>query len=321
MALRVLIENPAPFKQAPRGEGRQLVDVPMEEGMENARFFVDAGVQISGFHHSDLDWYEARQMRGQEPPKRHDSLDYALTVRNALQGFRGAVIPHRVIVYEPPEVHARAFQKLAQQGVRDVVLVGKPFHTAPAGASYRNSVEQMLSYLSAQQETRALNLGVVIIPDRRDEVARLLRKYEAGSRRRLHLIGQFLDSDKPMLSFMREVSRALERGRLSPEGLAWNVGLAMFTLKNRAFYAKLLRKPALACEQRFASLPTVEARTEESVRMNLEFAQRILALGRELGFDVGFSIQPIIERNPDGTIHAGLYGAAELARQLHRLHA
>ncbi len=321
MTLRVLVENPAPFKQAPRGEGRGLVDVPMEEGVENARFFIEAGAPISGFHHSDLDWYEARQMRGQEPPKRHDSLEYARTVRNALQGLRGVVIPHRVIVYEPPEVHARAFQELAQLGVRDIVLVGKPFHTAPAGAPYRNSVEQMLQYLSARQETSALNLGVVIIPDRRDEVERLLRKYEAGGRRRLHLIGQFLDSDEPMLSFMREVSRALERRRLSPEGLAWNVGLAMFTLKNRAFYAKLLRKPALACEQRFASLSTAEARSEESVRMNLEFAQRILALGRELGFNIGFSIQPIIERNPDGTIHAGLQGAAELTRQLHRLQA
>lgn len=321
MTLRVLIENPAPFKQAPRGEGRRLVDVPMEEGVENARFFIEAGVPISGFHHSDLDWYEARQMRGQAPPRRHDSLDYARTVRNTLQELRGEVIPHRVIVYEPPEVHARAFQKLAQQGVRDIVLVGKPFHSAPAGAPYRNSVEQMLSYLSAHQESRVLNLGVVIIPDRRGEVERLLRKYEAGGGRRLHLIGQFLDSDEPMLSFMREVSRALERGRLKSEGLAWNIGLAMFTLKNRAFYAKLLRKELLACEERFASLSTVEARSEESIRMNLEFAQRVLTLGRDLGFDIGFSIQPIIERNPDGTIHAGLYGAAELVRQLQRLRA
>lgn len=319
MTYRVLIENPAPFKQAVRGEARRLVDVPIEEGVENAQFFVDARVPISGFHHSDLDWYEARQMRGQPPPERYDSLDYACRVARGLSGFHGLLIPHRVIVYEPPEVHAHAFRRLAQAGIRDVVLVGKPFSVPPAGATYRNSVEQMLAYLNAEGMTE-LNVGVVVIPDRRDEVARLLRKYKVAGERRLRLIGQFLDTDEDMLSFMRALAHALERERLRPENLEWNVGLAMFALKNRAFYAKLLRKPTLACEQRFARLETLEARIEESVHMNLEFAARILALGGELGYDVGFSIQPIIERNPDGTIHAGLHGAVELVRQLQRLH-
>lgn len=321
MSCRIFIENPAPFKQALRGDGGKLADIPIDEGVETARFYLDAGLGFAGFHHSDLDWYEAREMRNQNPPMRYDSLTYARYVKEKLKGFKGIVIPHRIIVYEPPEVHAQALRKLMAGGIKDIVFVGKPFTRPPAGVVYRNSVEEMLSYLVNKAPDIHLNLGVVVIPDREGEPGRLVDKLEAAGRRRLRLIGQFLDSADPLLSFMEVLASKLEKRGFSPDRLEWNVGLAMFTLKNQTFYAKLLRKDQLACEKRFHDLASIEARIDESVRMNLEFAEKIRQKADEYGFDVGYSIQPIIERNRDGSFHASLYGAAELVRQLQRLYA
>jgi predicted DNA-binding protein len=319
MSCRILIENPAPFKQTLRGDRGRLVDIPIDEGVEVARFYINAGVRFAGFHHSDIDWYEARQMRGQAPPERYDSLEYADYVKGKLDGFNGVFIPHRVIVYQPPEVHARAFRSLAERGIRDIVLVGKPFSSPPAGVTYRNTVEEMLSYLVS--EMPELNLGVVVIPDREGETERLVTKFEAAGKRKLHLIGQFLDSADPMLSFMDALASEFARKGLNLDRLEWNIGLAMFTLKSCTFPAKLLRKDRLACEERIHGLETVEARVNESIRMNLEFAERIKEKADKLGLDVGYSIQPIIERNRDGSIHASLKGAVDLVRQLQRLYA
>jgi hypothetical protein len=319
MSCRILIENPAPFRQTPRGNGGQLVDIPIDEGVEVARFYLEAGIRFAGFHHSDIDWYEARQMRGEAPPQRYDSLEYGVYVKKKLDDFNGIFIPHRVIVYQPPEVHAKAFRRLAEHGIKDIVLVGMPFDNPPAGASYRTTVEEMLSYLV--REIPELNLGVVVIPDREGELNRLITKFEAAGKKRLHLIGQFLDSADPMLSFMDAMASEFARRGLNLERLEWNIGLAMFTLKNCTFHAKLLRKDRLACEERFTGLGTVEARVDESIRMNLEFAQRIKEKADTLGLDLGFSIQPIIERNRNGSIHASLRGAVDLVRQLQHLYA
>jgi hypothetical protein len=319
MSCRILIENPAPFKQMLRGQGGQLVDIPMDEGVEVARFYIEAGVRFAGFHHSDIDWYEARQMRGVAPPQRYDSLEYADYVKEKLDSFNGIFIPHRVVVYQPPEVHAKAFRRLTEHGINDIVLVGKPFSTPPAEVTYQTTVEEVLSYLF--KEIPGLNLGVVVIPDREGEVQRLVTKFEAAGKRKLHLIGQFLDSADPMLSFMDALASEFARRGLNLERLEWNIGLAMFTLKNCTFHAKLLRKDRLVCEDRFSGLETVAARVEESIRMNLEFAERIKVKAHTLGLDVGFSIQPIIERNRNGSIHASLQGAVSLIRQLQRLYA
>ena len=318
MSCRILIENPAPFKQTLRGNGGQLVDIPIDEGVEVAKFYIEAGIRFAGFHHSDIDWYEARQMRGEAPPQRYDSLEYADYVKQKLDGFHGILVPHRVIVYQPPEVHAKAFRRLAEHGIKDIVLVGKPFSHPPAGVTYRTTVEEVLSYLF--REVPELNLGVVVIPDREGEIQRLATKFEAAGKRKLHLIGQFLDSADPMLSFMDALASEFARRGLDLEGLEWNIGLAMFTLKNCTFHAKLLRKDRLACEDRFTGLGTAEARVDESIHMNLEFAERIKEKADTLGLDLGFSIQPIIERNRNGSVHASLRGAVNLVRQLQRLY-
>ena len=319
MSCRILIENPAPFKQALRSSGGPLVDIPIDEGVEVARFYIEAGVPFAGFHHSDIDWYEARQMRGESPPQRYDSFEYADYVKEKLDDFTGILIPHRVIVYQTPDVQAKAFRRLAKQGIRDIVLVGRPFDEPPAGAAYRTTVEEMLSYLA--RELPELNLGVVVIPDREGEIERLVNKFEAAGKKKLHLIGQFLDSADPMLSFMDVLASEFQRKGLDVAKLEWNIGLAMFTLKSCTFHAKLLRKDHLACEDRFSGLENVEARVEESIRMNLQFAERIKEKAERLGLDVGFSIQPIIERNRNGSMHASLSGAVNLVKQLQRLYA
>lgn len=320
MACRILIENPPPFKQAAHSQKQKPTAVPVEEGAEIAACYINAGVRFAGFQHSDLDWYEARQMRGEPPPERYDTLAYADYVKANLDAFSGVLIPHRVIVYQPPEVHATAFRNLASRGIKDIVFVGKPFSRPPPGVVYRNTVERMLSYVVNQLPSLELNLGVVVIHERQGETERLARKFEAAGRQKLRLIGQFLDSAGPALSFMDALASEFGQRGFSLDRLEWNVGLAMFTLKNRTFHAKLLRKDQLACEKRFHGLPSVEARVDESVRMNLEFAEQIKDRGHQLGVSIGFSIQPIIERNRDGTIHAGLYGAVELVKQLNRLY-
>jgi len=48
MACRIFIENPPPFKRAPRGDGRGMVDVPIEEGFETARFYLNSELHVVG---------------------------------------------------------------------------------------------------------------------------------------------------------------------------------------------------------------------------------------------------------------------------------
>lgn len=316
MSCRILIENPAPFTQAPRGQNGEPVDVSMDEGVDVVRHLLACGLQFAGVHHSDLDPYEARQIRRGEASPRFDSLEYACYVKECLGEQVGHVIPHRVIVYRTPEEQLESLRRMLAAGVRDLVLVGTPFHTSPAGVVYRTSVEEMLSYLRSEPTVSSLRLGIVVLHERRDEPARLQRKLTAAGSGRLRLMGQFLDDAGPMLAFMDAVARELEASGRDFGDLEWNIGLAMFTLKNRAFYAKLLRKPQLACEPRFAGLQSTEARVAESVAMNLEFAERLIERGGALGFDIGFSLQPIIERTPKGGIHPGMDGIVELGKTL-----
>jgi hypothetical protein len=52
--------------------------------------------------------------------------------------------------------------------------------------------------------------------------------------------------------------------------------------------------------------------------MNLEFAGQVREKGVRMGLDIGFSIQPLIERRRDGSLHSAIYGAAKLAEALER---
>lgn len=317
MSCRIFIENPPPFKRAPRGPDRALVAVPIAEGVETARFYLESGLHIAGFHHSDLDLYEVKERGGKVPPERYDTFDYVRLVKRELGGFGGLLIPHRIVVYETPENQEDQFRRLAACGIRDVVLVGMPFPVAPAGAVYRSTVEAMLAYLTERMAELELNLGVIGIPTREGEPERIAAKYQAAGGR-LRVMGQFLDEADSMVAFIDDLARAFDRRGLDLGGLEWNVGLAIFALKDRAFYAKLLRKDGLACQPRFHGLQTMDERIAECVRMNLEFAERVKAAGDGIGLDVGFSIQPLIERSPNGAIHPAVQGAAELAKQLER---
>jgi hypothetical protein len=317
MSCRLFIENPPPFKRAPRGPDRALVDVPIAEGVETARFYLESGLHIAGFHHSDLDLYEVKERGGKVPPERYDTFEYVRLVKRELEGFGGLLIPHRIVVYETPEHQEDQFRRLAACGIRDVVLVGMPFPVAPAGAVYRNTVKSMLAYVNERMADLELNLGVIGIPTREGELERIVQKYLAAGER-LRVMGQFLDEADPVTSFMAELATEFDRRGLDLGGLEWNVGLAIFALKDRAFYAKLLRKDGLACEKRFHGLQTMDERIDECVRMNLEFAEQVKATGDSVGLDVGFSVQPLIERSPNGAIHPAVQGAAELAKQLER---
>lgn len=316
MSCRILIENSAPFTQAPRGPNGELVDVSMDEGVEVVRYFLASGLRFAGVHHSDIDPYEARQMRVGKVPPRFDSLEYACRVKDQLGHQAGFVIPHRVIVYREPEEQLESVRRLLAVGIHDLILVGTPFNTPPAGVVYRNSVEKMLAYLHSEVSESELRLGFIVLHERRDEPERLRRKLAAAGNGRVRLMGQFLDDAGPMLAFMDAAARELEASGRDFGALEWNVGLAMFSLKNREFYAKLLRKPSLTCESRFAGLRSTEARIAESIAMNLEFAECLKARGEELGFDFGFSLQPIIERTPKGKIHPSVAGIVQLGKAL-----
>jgi hypothetical protein len=317
MSCRILIENPAPFTQALRGPNSEQVDVSMDEGVEVVRNLMASGLQFAGIHHSDLDPYEVKQMKGGKAPPRFDSLDYACYVNEQLGEQAGDIIPHRVIVYREPEEQLQSVRRLLVAGIHDLVLVGTPFHTPPASVVYRNSVEQMLTYLRSEISESELRLGFIVLHERRDEPARLRRKLAAAGSGRVRLMGQFLDNAGSMPIFLDATARELEASGRDFGDLEWNVGLAMFTLKRRDFYAKLLRKPQLDCEPRFAGLRSTEARIAESVAMNLEFAERLMERGSELGFDIGFSLQPIIERTPNGLMHPGMDGIVQLGKALH----
>ncbi len=222
-------------------------------------------------------------------------------------------MPHRVVVYQTSEQQEQAFRRLADEGIRNVVLVGKPFTTPPDGVVYQCTVEHMLRHLKIR--IPSFHLGVIGIHSRRHEAQRVARKFAAAGGR-LRIMGQFLDDTKTMTAFMESLAQEFERRKLLLDGLEWNVGFAIFALKDRTFYAKLLRKSSLACEDRFCDLQSAEERIEESVRINQEFAAEVWEKGKEIGLDIGFSIQPLIERAPSGAVHAAVYGALELAKDL-----
>ena len=134
MACRIFIENPPPFKQAPRGEGRALAAVPIEEGVETARHYLDLPVRLAGLHHSDLDRYEVKRRGGITPAERYDSFDYAHVLKRNLHSFFGLLVPHRVVVYETPEAQEPGFRWLVEAGITSVVLVGKPYNVPPEGS-------------------------------------------------------------------------------------------------------------------------------------------------------------------------------------------
>jgi hypothetical protein len=317
MSCRIFIENPPPFRQAPRGPQESLVDVPIAEGLATARRYLAAGLGLAGLHHSDLDRYEARRLRGDSHPDRYDSFEYVQALNNGLDAPGPLLIPHRVTIYKRPEEQAVEFRRLAEAAIRNVVLVGRPYSTPPPGVMYRSTVEQGLSYLKDHVPDLRLNLGVIGIHTRAGETDRIVGKFEAAGRR-LQVMGQFIDDIEPFIRFMDQLAHAFETRGLDLGALQWNVGLAIFALRNRAFYARLLRKAQLACEDRFAGQRSMEDRLAASVGMNVEFAQRAREHGARRGLDIGFSIQPLIERRPDGMIHPAVDAAIELARRLRR---
>lgn len=317
MSCRILVENAVPFMRARRGVDGEMVDVSMDEGVEVVRYLLASGLRFEGVHHSDLDPYEASQNRGGKAPPRFDSLKYACRVKEEFGERAGFIIPHRVVVYREPEEQLESVRRMLAAQIHDLVLVGTPFHRPPNGVVYRNSVDQMLAYLRSETLLSELRLGFIVLHERRDEPARLRRKLIAAGKGRVRLMGQFLDDIGPMLAFMDAAARELETLGRDFNDLEWNAGLAMITLQNRDFYAKLLRKPQLACESRFAGLRSTQALVAESVTMNLEFADRLKARGDELGFDIGFSLQPIIERTRNGEIHPGMAGIVALGQALH----
>jgi hypothetical protein len=320
MSCRIFIENPPPFRQAPRGPQESLVDVPMAEGVVTARRYLAAGLTVAGLHHSDLDCYEARRLRGDSLPDRYDSFEYVHALNKALDAAGTLLIPHRVTIYKRPEEQVGEFRRLAEAGIRNVVLVGRPYSAPPAGVVYRSTVEEGLAYLKAHVPELRSTLGVIGIHTRVGETDRIVGKFEAAGRR-LRVMGQFLDDVEPFIRFMDLLAHAFETRHLDLDALQWNVGLAVFALKSRAFYAQLLRKAQLACEDRFVGLHSMEDRLAASIDMNLEFAQRAKEHGARCGVDIGFSIQPLIERGSSGMIHPAVYGAIELTRRLQRVFA
>lgn len=320
MPPRIFIENPPPFKHAPRGLGRAIIEIPVTEGVEITERYLDSGIEITGFHHADLDRYEALQLRNEIPPERYDTFEYAQILKQRInhRSRHLTLSPHRVVVYQPPEQQETYFRQLVAHGIRHVVLVGKPYSIPRDGAVYRSTVEEVLAYLTGKTPELDLHLGVIGIHSRRGEATRIANKFEAAGQR-LQVMGQFIDDVETMRSFMDDLAAEFGKRRLSFARLEWNVGLAILTLENRAFYARLLRKDSLACEERFRGRQTVNERIAESIKMNLEFAQEVKKMGEEIGCNIGYSIQPIIERYLDGRIHPAVGGAIELARQLQNL--
>lgn len=322
MTVRLFIENAPPFKQVRRrpyrGAEAQLVDGSMSEGESAVRHYLAAGLRPTGFHHSDLDPYETKEVRGKKASvERFSTFEYARFLRQRLgDEFQGALVPHRIGVYTPAEQQVAEVESLSRHGIKDVVVVGTPHSQAPANTAYKATAEDVLEQLAATRPSHGCELGAIGIHLRPDEPERIARKFEAAGGRRLQLMGQFLDEADSFVEFLGRLSATFEAKGLDLSGLQYNVGLAMFGLKNRRFYARLIRKDALACEARFAELENQRQRLNESVRMNLEFAEQILEAGRRHGVDIGFSIQPLIEHSPSGRIHPAVDAAIRLAKQL-----
>lgn len=321
MSVRLFVENAPPFKQVQRRPHKHAKAEPVEgtmaEGEKTVRHYLAAGLRPSGFHHSDLDPYESSELRGKVPEDRFDTFEYARFLKDRLGNeFRGALVPHRIGVYSPPEDQVADVNALSRHGVKDVVVVGKPHRTAPANATYKASVEDVLEQLAASRPSHGCELGAIGIHLRPDEPERIARKFEAAGGRRLRVMGQFLDEADSLIEFLGRLADTFEARGLDLNGLEYNVGLAIFGLKSRRFYARLLRRDVLACESRFANLRMQQQRLDESVRMNLEFAQRALETSRRYGINVGFSVQPIIEHLPSGRIHPAVDAAVQLAKRL-----
>ena len=317
MTCRLFIENPPPFKQAHRGKDGTLVDVALAEGVTAAQLYLGAGLSLAGLHHSDLDRYESRRIRGEGMPDRHDSFAYVHALKERVGPIEGLLIPHRVTVYRTVKDQTDDFRKLVQAGIGDIVLVGRPYSVPPAGTVYQSTVEEGLAFLSRHLADLGFNLGVIGIHTRAGEVDRIVRKFEAAGGR-LRVMGQFLDDIDALTSFMDRLVQVFESRRLDLGRIEWNVGLAIFALKTRTFYAKLLRQDRLACEDRFVDLKSMEMRIAASIDMNVEFAYRAKEYGLHRGIDIGFSIQPLIERDPSGAIHPAVHGAISMARRLQR---
>jgi len=113
---------------------------------------------------------------------------------------------------------------------------------------------------------------------------------------------------------MDELADTFEKNHLDLEKLQWNVGLSMFGLKTRDFHAKLLRKKQLACEKLFINLKTSDCRISQSIAMNMEFVEQLNKRAKETNFNIGYSIQPVIEHYANGHIHPSTLGAVKLAR-------
>ena len=239
------------------------------------------------------------------------------TLNDGLDAPRPLLIPHRVVVYKRPEEQVPEFRRLAEAGIRNVVLVGRPYSAPPAGVVYRSTVEQVLFHVREHVPDLRLNLGVIGIHTRAGETDRIVRKIEASGQH-LQVMGQFLDDIESFIRFMDHLTHAFEARGFDLGALKWNVGLAILALQKRAFYAGLLRTARLACEDRFADLQSMEDRIAASVDMNVEFAERAREHGARRGLDIGFSIQPLIERRPDGSIHPSVDAAIELGRRLRR---
>ncbi len=322
MSVRIYIENPPPFKRVQRTyEGREpeIVGGSMTEGEDVVRHYLASGLRPTGFHHSDLDPFESSEIRDDVPVERFDTFEYARFLKERIgTELCGRLVPHHIGVYRPASEQVTEVEALSADGVKDVVVVGKPHHVPMGGAEYKADVEEVLAALAADRDRHGCDLGAIGIHLRPDEPERIANKFQAAGGRHLRLMGQFLDEADSMVEFLERLAETFEARGLDPARIEYNVGLAIFSLKNREFYAKLLRKDRLACEDRFAKLRSRRRRLDESVRMNTEFADRVLEAGRKTGIDVGFSIQPLLEHRPDGSVHPAVDAAIELARRLER---
>lgn len=321
MSVRLFIENPPPFKKVKRrrqGETEgQLVDGSMLEGEKVISHYLAAGVQPTGFHHSDVDPFESSEIRGNVSVERFDTFEYAPFLKSRLgDDLRGILVPHHVGVYTPARDQVAEVEALSRNNIRNVVVVGKPHRIPRGSATYKATVEEVLEQLTATRPAHGCELGAIGIHLRPDEPERIARKFEAAGGRRLQLMGQFLDEADSLDEFLGRLADTFESRGLDLDGIEYNVGLAIFGLKSRRFYARLIRKDALACEPRFTHLRTREQRLDESVRMNLEFAEQAMEAGRRHGVDIGFSIQPLIEHLPTGRVHPAVDAAVQLAKRL-----
>ncbi len=321
LSVRLYIENAPPFKQVRRRRHEnaeaELVDASMAEGENVVRHYLAAGLRPTGFHHSDLDPFESSAIRSETAAERFGTFEYACFLKKRLgDAFDGPLVPHRIGVYASVADQVAGAENLRRHGVNNLVVVGKPHATAPPDSTYKATVEDVLAGLAATRRSHRCTLGAIGIHGRADEPARIARKFEAAGGERLQVMGQFLDEADTFVEFLGRLAGTFEARGLDLRGLEYNVGLALFGLESRRFYARLIRKESLACESRFAGLRTRQQRLDESVRMDLEFAEQILEAGRRYGVDIGFSIQPLIERLPTGRIHPAVDAAVRLAKRL-----